>query len=177
VQGDELRHLDGAEDRGLRVIAARHERSLLSYVERLTGDHHLAEDIVQETLVRAWRSAPDLASRDGALRPWLLRVARNLATDLHRAGRVRPREVSVAAAADVPCADRADRAVQVGQIVDGLRALSPEHRVAIVEVYFRGRSIADAAAVLGVPPGTVKSRCYYGLRALRRDLEGRGLLT
>ena len=170
MQRDEIR------ERDLRAIAARHERSLLGYVERLTGDHQLAEDIVQETLLRAWRAAPKLASRDGGLRPWLFRVARNLAIDLHRARQARPREVTIDAAAGVPGADGAERSLQVHQIVEALRALRKEHRIAIVEVYFRGRSVADAAAALGIRAGTVKSRCYYGLRAMRRELGERGLL-
>jgi RNA polymerase sigma-70 factor (ECF subfamily) len=176
VPREEIRHRIESDERELSAVASRHGRSLLGYVKRLTGDHQLAEDIVQETLLRAWRTAPAGEARDGALRPWLFRVARNLATDLHRARRARPREVAIDAAADVPATKRVDRSLQVREIVDGLRALRPEHRLAIVEVYFRGHSVAEAADILGVPAGTVKSRCYYGLRALRRELERRGVV-
>jgi RNA polymerase sigma-70 factor (ECF subfamily) len=164
------------EEGELRAISEAHRRPLLGYLQRLTGDLHLAEDIVQETFFRAWREAPSRGSRNGGLRPWLFRVARNLATDLHRARRARPREVSVEPAFQLPAADRADRSVQVSQIVGGLHALRREHRVVIVEVCLRGRSVAEAAGVLGIPAGTVKSRCYYGLRALRAELDRRGLL-
>ena len=163
------------EDGRLRAVQARHAGPLLGYVERLTGDHHRAEDIVQETLLRAWLHP--LAGRSGAesLRSWLFRVARNLATDAHRARRARPPEVAIEALAQVAGTDRAERALEAGQIVEALETLRDEHRLAIVETYFRGRSVTEAAALLGVPPGTVKSRCYYGLRALRRELQRRGV--
>jgi RNA polymerase sigma-70 factor (ECF subfamily) len=164
------------DERELRVISQAHRGPLLGYLQRLTGDLHLAEDIVQETLLRAWREAPSRGSRNGALRPWLFRVARNLATDLHRARRARPREVSVEPATQLPAVDRADRSVQISQIIGALRALRGEHRVVIIEVCMRGRSVAEVAGLLGIPVGTAKSRCYYGLRALRAELERRGLL-
>lgn len=176
-----MRWLDGSSDgaldeRELRVISQAHRGPLLGYLERLTGDHHLAEDLVQETLLRAWREAPARGSRNRAVRPWLFRVARNLAVDVHRARRARPREISVEPAIQLPAVERADRSLQVSQIISGLRALRREHRVVIVEVCLRGRSVAETAGVLGIPAGTVKSRCYYGLRALRTEFEGRGLL-
>jgi RNA polymerase sigma-70 factor (ECF subfamily) len=167
---------EALDEHELRVISQAHRGPLLGYLQRLTGDLHLAEDIVQETLLRAWRGAPSGGPENGALRPWLFRVARNLATDLHRARRARPHEVSVEPAFQLPAVDRADRSVQISQLVGGLRALRREHRVVIVEVCLRGRSVAEAAGVLGIPVGTVKSRCYYGLRALRAELEHRGLL-
>jgi RNA polymerase sigma-70 factor (ECF subfamily) len=62
-------------------------------------------------------------------------------------------------------------------VTDALQSLSPEHRAVIVETYYRGRTVAEAARVLGVPPGTVKSRCYYALRALKLALAERGMTT
>ena len=62
-------------------------------------------------------------------------------------------------------------------MADALRALSQEHRAVIVETYYRGRSVAEAAAALGIPAGTVKSRCYYALRALKLALAERGVTT
>jgi RNA polymerase sigma-70 factor (ECF subfamily) len=165
------------EDGRVRAVRDRYAEPLLGYVERLTGDHHRAEDIVQETLLRAWRSAPRAPADQGSLRSWLFRVARNLATDAHRARRARPPEVAIDALDGVPSAERADRSLHAHLLVEALGALREEHRLAIVETYLRGRSVAEAAVALGVPPGTVKSRCYYGLRALRRELERRGLLS
>jgi RNA polymerase sigma-70 factor (ECF subfamily) len=62
-------------------------------------------------------------------------------------------------------------------VTEALDSLSREHRAVIVETYYRGRSVAEAAAVLGIPPGTVKSRCYYALRALKLALAERGVTT
>jgi RNA polymerase sigma-70 factor (ECF subfamily) len=62
-------------------------------------------------------------------------------------------------------------------VTDALQSLSPEHRAVIVETYYRGRTVAEAATVLGVPSGTVKSRCYYALRALKLALAERGVTT
>jgi len=57
-------------------------------------------------------------------------------------------------------------------VLEALETLSPEHRDVLVELYYRGRSVVEAAAALGVPPGTVKSRSYYALRALRVTMGG-----
>jgi RNA polymerase sigma-70 factor, ECF subfamily len=159
----------------MRVLYDEHAGALLGYVSRLTaGDRQRAEDIVQETFLRAWRHPEALAAERGSLRPWLFTVARNLAVDAHRARRARPREVSDEALAVVPASDELDRALEAWQVADAVATLSPEHRSVLVETYYRGRSVAESAAVLGIPPGTVKSRTYYALRALRLALQERG---
>jgi RNA polymerase sigma-70 factor, ECF subfamily len=164
----------GRDERLLRTLYAEHGRPLLGYAERLTGgDRHQAEDVVQETLVRAWRNAERLEA--ASARPWLFRVARNIAIDRARARRSRmadaPADVVEAVAGTVDL----DSALLAWHIADALRSLSPDHRRVIVEVYYRGRSVAEAAAALGVPRGTVQSRTFYALRALRVALEERGV--
>ena len=62
-------------------------------------------------------------------------------------------------------------------VTDALDSVSNEHRAVIVETYYRGRRVAEAAQVLGIPEGTVKSRCYYALRALKLALAERGVTT
>ena len=74
-------------------------------------------------------------------------------------------------------ADEADRVLEAWLIEDALRALSVEHRAVLVETFYRGRSVAEAATVLGVPAGTVKSRTYYALRALKGVLAERGVTS
>jgi len=157
----------------LRALHAEHSPALLAYVTRLTGDAQRAEDIVQETLLRAWRKAGSLSGDPSSLRSWLFTVARNLAIDQHRTAAVRDEE-GEAALPSVPVAGQLDRALEAWQIAEALSKLSREHREALVETYFRGRSVAETGAVLGVPPGTVKSRTYYALRALRSALEEQG---
>lgn len=162
----------------MRELYAAHADRLLAYVTRLThGDRGRAEDVVQETLLRAWQHPEAIRRSPEAVRPWLFTVARHLVIDNVRAAAARPREVGDAALASVPADDEIDRAVQAWEIADALAALSPEHRAVLAETYYRGRSVAQAAEVLGVPAGTVKSRTYYALRALRLALEERGVVS
>ena len=158
----------------VRALYSEHAGPLLRYALHLTsGDRQRAEDIVQETLLRAWLHPDAIVNRPA--RPWLFAVARNLAVDAHRARQARPREVGEAALALTAVPDTADRALEAWAVADALRSLRLEHRAVLLETYYRGRSVAEAAAVLGVPAGTVKSRTFYALRALKLALEERGL--
>jgi RNA polymerase sigma-70 factor (ECF subfamily) len=163
-----------ADDHLLRALYAEHGGPLLGYILRLTGgDRQQAEDVVQETLLRAWRHPEALSGRP--VRPWLFTVARNLVVDAHRARQARPPEAGEALLAVLPAADDIDRALESWTVAEALADLSPQHRAVLIETYYRGLSVAEAATVLGVPPGTVKSRTYYALRALKLALEERGL--
>ncbi|HEX2313630.1 MAG TPA: sigma-70 family RNA polymerase sigma factor [Thermomonospora sp.] len=164
-----------ADEKLLRSLYAEHGGPLLGYVLRLTGgDRQHAEDVVQETLLRAWRHPEALTGRP--VRPWLFTVARNLVVDAHRARQSRPPETGLNEHAAVPAeGDDIDRALESWTVAEALAELSPSHRAVILETYYRGRSVAEAAKILGIPPGTVKSRTYYALRALKLALEERGL--
>src|SRR6266705_2588425 len=72
-------------DAAIRELYSRHAKALHGYVERFCPNRASADDIVQETLIRAWRHLPQLTADDRPVRPWLFRVARNLLTDAHRA--------------------------------------------------------------------------------------------
>ena len=158
----------------VRTLYAEHAGPLLRYALHLTsGDRQRAEDIVQETLLRAWMHPDAIAERPA--RPWLFAVARNLAVDAYRARRARPHEVGEAALELVAAPDDAERALESWAVADAVRALRPDHRRVLLETYYRGKSVAEAAATLGIPAGTVKSRTFYALRALRLALEERGL--
>jgi RNA polymerase sigma-70 factor (ECF subfamily) len=170
---------DGAtlDESAIRELCLEHTPALFRYVLGLTArDQYLAEDIVQETLLRAWQNGETLAARRGAVRPWLFTVARNIVVDRHRARRARPMEVgneSLAASSPVP--DDLDAALTSWTVQEAIRTLSRQHRAVIISLYFRGHSVAETATVLGIPLGTVKSRTYYAMRALRLALEERGL--
>jgi RNA polymerase sigma-70 factor (ECF subfamily) len=171
VEGTEGRPAEAAEAL-IRSLYDEHGRSVLAYATRLTGDRAAAEDVVQETLLRAWKHADNLVEGKGSVRGWLLTVARNIITDRARARAVRP--VEVAEVEDHPPVegDHSESVVNTMVVLDALDQVSPEHREVLVELYYNGRSMAEAAHELGVPPGTVKSRSYYALRALRAVING-----
>ena len=148
-------------------LYAAHGRSLLAHATRLTGDRAAAEDVVQETLVRAWKHADKLATGSRCVRGWLMTVARNIVTDRVRARAVRPVEVAEVDDRAPVGGDHSESVVNTMVVLEALDQLSPKHREVVVELYYRGHSVTEAAKELGVPPGTVKSRSYYALRALR----------
>ncbi|NJP67427.1 sigma-70 family RNA polymerase sigma factor [Streptomyces spiramenti] len=148
-----------------------HRSRLVQYVQRLTGDRHRAEDIAQEALFRFWRLSPDAAPSDAHLAPWLYRVARNLAVDAHRRDRAVPMgEFPPELVLRPDETDVAESVATRQAVARALAGLSPDHRRAVAAVMLCDLSCADAARELGVPPGTVKSRVHYAVRALRREL-------
>ena len=151
-----------------------HADALWSYCVRLTGhDRARAEDVAQETLLRAWRHLDVLDEGHGSVRAWLFTVARNLVIDDWRSRR--HREVSVADVPEAESVDVAERLLQGWVVTEAVGRLSEDHRAVLLECYYRGHSVAEAARRLGVPEGTVKSRTHYALRALRLALEEMGV--
>jgi RNA polymerase sigma-70 factor (ECF subfamily) len=160
----------------MRQLHDEHAAALWGYCLRLTGqDGARAEDVVQETLLRAWRNSAVLDQSQGSLRSWLFTVARNIVIDEWRTKRSRS-ELSVAEVPEVSDeADHTDGLILSWMVAEALSTLSPEHRGVLLECYYRGMSVAEAARHLGVPEGTVKSRTHYALRALRLALEEMGV--
>jgi RNA polymerase sigma-70 factor (ECF subfamily) len=158
----------------LRTLHDGHAEALWRYALRLTGDEQLAEDVVQEALLRAWRNPRILEQGSAASKAWLYTVARNFAIDERRSARARW-EVGLDRLPEHARSDHTDTTLDAWLIADALSQLKPEHRVVIVRAYYRGESIAELAEALGVPPGTVRSRLHYGLRALRLALEENGV--
>ncbi|GAA0673839.1 sigma-70 family RNA polymerase sigma factor [Kitasatospora atroaurantiaca] len=162
----------------IRLLHQEHAGPLLGFVLRLVGgDRQQAEDVVQETLVRAWRNAQRLDVDAGSLRPWLVTVARRIVIDGHRGRLARPREVDSSHLEAVPAEDELDKALRLMAVSEALDDLTPAHREIIVETYLKGRTANEAADALGIPPGTVRSRVFYALRSLKLALEERGVTS
>jgi RNA polymerase sigma-70 factor (ECF subfamily) len=161
----------------LRALHDEHAAALWGFVLHLTGgDRNRAEDVVQETLFRAWRRPVVLAQRDSSARGWLFTVARNIVVDDWRAGQRRPTTSSELVAEPLE-PDATDTAVQSIMVAEAIRRLSRDHRAVLLECYFRGCTAAQAAGRLGIPVGTVKSRLHYALHALRLVFEEMGVVT
>lgn len=166
-----------ADERALRDLYLEHGPALYHYVLRLLrGDTYRAEDIVQETLLRCWNKKALTDNEGMAVRPWMFRVARNLVIDVHRMRSTRPKEVSGDTwlhdmFAEVDVIEQTLSSVLIGDV---LQSLTPAHREALQATIFADRTTQQAAEVLGVPQGTVKSRVYYALRILKATLEDEG---
>nr|WP_275936259.1 sigma-70 family RNA polymerase sigma factor [Sinosporangium album] len=164
---------------GEAVFAAlyrEYHRPLLAFAVRLTfGDRQWAEDVVQETMIRAWRSVDQLDSGANSLMPWLATVARRIVIDDRRRKEARPQEAGEAPLENVPMPDEVEGLLRQVVVAEALKSLSPAHREILNETILRDRSVNDAAEKLGIPIGTVKSRVYYAVRALRLVLEERGV--
>jgi RNA polymerase sigma-70 factor, ECF subfamily len=165
--------LAGDTDAAVRQLYARHAPALRRYVERFCPDRASADDIVQETFIRAWRHLPQLSSGDVPVRPWLYRVARNLLIDADRAARSRPVTVRPQPAEEGRDDTGLDRVLDQQLVADALDQLSPAHRAVLVETFYQGRTLAKVARQLGIPDSTARSRLHYALQALRRQLEER----
>jgi RNA polymerase sigma-70 factor (ECF subfamily) len=153
-----------------------YHRPLLAFVVRLTaGDRHWAEDVVQETMIRAWRGTDRLDADVPSLMPWLATVARRIVIDDKRRKDARPQESGEGPLESVPMPDEMEDLLRQVVVSEALKSLSPAHREILNETILRDRSVNDAAEVLGIPVGTVKSRVYYAIRALRVALEERGV--
>jgi RNA polymerase sigma-70 factor (ECF subfamily) len=160
-----------ADERDVREAYAAHSGELYGFAVRSLGDRGLAEEAVQETFLRAWRAGDRFDPELGSLRTWLFAILRNVVIDLGRARAARP---AVAVGTPEASHEPLEQVLLSWQVEEALRRIGDQHRRVLLETYYRGRPYAEVAAELGVPEGTVKSRVYYGLRALRNALEELG---
>jgi RNA polymerase sigma-70 factor, ECF subfamily len=156
----------------LTVLYERHWSDLVQYVNGMLSDVHQAEEIVQETMLRAWRHADKLTPERGSVWGWLTSVAHNVMVDRIRHRRARPAEVneSLGGPSTMVTADHSPDVANAIYVASIVAQLPPAQRQVLHLMYFQDRTCAEAAAILGVPVGTVKSRVHYALRQLRTTL-------
>lgn len=164
-----------------RALYLRHGPPLQRWLLRRCDDSQVAEEVLQETILSAWRNYQQYDPERGSERAWMFGIARNAANTRDRSRRRHLRVVPTdpadarpveQAQGDDDLAGFVDRSL----IVDALRSLSVDHRAVVVAAYYERRTTSEMSELLGVPEGTVKSRLHHGLRALRANLEERGVL-
>ena len=160
----------------LRGLHDEHAGSLGRFVLGLTHDEQLAQDVVQETLLRAWKHPEVLDRSPDSARAWLYAVARNIVIDDRRSARFR-REVDADRVPECSCSDPTETALDRWLIADALAALTFDHRTVLVRAFYGGRSVTELADELDLPVSTIRSRLHFGLRALRLALQERGVIS
>ncbi len=166
----------GLSQEGLQEVYAAHGAELYRFALRSLGDEGGAEDAVQEVFLRAWRARDRFDPQVASLRVWLFAITRNVVIDQARSGAVRPWErhlVDLTAVENVgPVSpDPSERLLKGWIVEEALRRLGENHRQALVETYLADRPYDEVAAELGIPVSTLRSRVFYGLKALRVVLE------
>ena len=159
----------------LRVLYDLHGDEIFRFCGRFLRDRSLAEEAVQEAFLRAWRSPARRAGQIDQIRPWLFSIARTTCLDTQRRLRVRP-VTTDAPPPDFPTEDRSiDDVFAAWTVEEALRRIRPDQRYAVVETYLKGRRYSELATELGLPETTIRSRVFYGLKALRLALEEMGI--
>ncbi|MCJ1715798.1 sigma-70 family RNA polymerase sigma factor [Microbacterium sp. M1A1_1b] len=164
-------------DELLQALYREHGDALTRYVRHLTrggSGAEAVEDVVQETMVRAWQRPNVLERAPDSARAWLFTVARNLVVDEARSARNR-RETGSEWTVEGAESDRTDAVLDRIIVADALASLTPDHRRVVVDAYWLGHTVPEIARRHDVPEGTVKSRLHYGLRAIRLALQERGV--
>ncbi|MXY44112.1 MAG: sigma-70 family RNA polymerase sigma factor [Dehalococcoidia bacterium] len=187
MQPDEPQLVDRSRDGDLsafNAIVERYQSQVYNVSARILGDRHLAEDVAQETFIKAHRSIDGF--RGGSLRAWLLRIASNLSLDATRSRKRRPAESLEAASerpgfsvpSDAPGPEQEALQGELREAIqDGIMSLPDDQRAVVVLVDVQGLSYDEAAEAIGSAVGTVKSRLARGRRRLRDALmEHRELL-
>ena len=164
------------------VVAAyrQHGAEVYRFALRGLDDPGAAQDVTQETFVKAWRNADRFDPESASLRVWLFGIARNTMIDHLRSRRARPWQGSLADAPTIEAAagsieDHADTVLDGWLVEEGMRRLAPHHREALVQTHLLGRPYDEVAAELSIPVGTLRSRVFYAMRALRSAMDEMGV--
>ena len=153
---------------------------LYRFVLRGLGETGAAQDVVQETFLKAWRFADRYDPKLSSLRGWLFGIARNAMIDQTRSAKARPWQAAVVdpqgpQALAAPVGDGTDQMLTAWVVEEALRRVSDQHRVALIQTHLLERPYDEVADELGVPVGTLRSRVFYGLKALRVAMDDMGV--
>jgi RNA polymerase sigma-70 factor, ECF subfamily len=151
------------------LTIARVDR-LFTVARLVLRDVELAQDAVQETLIRTWQQLPRLRDAD-KFDAWVHRLLINSCVDQHRSRRRMSRQIQQVARIEPSTNDTSANTADRDQLERGFRRLKPEHRAAMVLRYYAGYSADEIAEILGIPIGTAKSRIHYATEALRAALD------
>jgi len=160
----------------LRALYRAYGSELFGFAVNALGERGAAEELVQEVFTRAWRHAERYDPARASVRTWLYQIARHAIIDLRRRASVRPalarHEPSVS---QEPVGESIEQAMLGWQVATALERLSPDHRQMIRLAHLQGLTMREIAVHCDLPVGTVKSRTWYALRALRLVLEEMGI--
>lgn len=185
VSGDDelVAGLQAGRPEAARSLYEAYGPAVYGFVLRRTSDPELSQEIVQDVMTRIWRSAPRFDTRQGAFRSWVFQIARNAVSDEGRRSSRRPHVIQSflpdpveRLARDQSVEEDVDALLRRWLITSALERLPADHRAIVDLVYFRQFKVAEAADHLGIPEGTVKSRCYYAVRNLRSALQELGVV-
>jgi RNA polymerase sigma-70 factor (ECF subfamily) len=160
--------MSGARERDLRDAYAAHSGELYDLAARSLSGSGLAEEAVQETFLRAWRAGDSFDKASGDLRTRLFAILRDVMIELGRAGAAPTGGTDGGVGVGLA---RLEQSLLAWKVERAMRRIGEQHRQVLIETYYRGRPYAEVAAELGVLEGTVRSRVYDGLRALKVALE------
>ena len=170
---DLLRAVAGGDERALHELYARHGPYLLSYLIGKLGNRHLAEEVLQDVMMGVWRGAAGFRG-DSRVRTWLLAIARRQAINAQRRHKVFCIPLDEANFASDPVLSKAlDAHAEAADVRAALQRLSPSQRETLELVFYHGLTGPEAAQVLGIAQGTVKSRLHRAKLALKRLLRPR----
>ena len=165
----------GDADESMRVLFRAYGGALYGFAFKRLGDAGLAEEVLQETMLRVWQNIGRFDRGEGSLRAWLYEIATNLVIDAHRRRVVRPPLGGHSGHELGSDGEEFEQEMLRWQVRSVIAQLRPEHREVIALVHFEGLKLREVAERLRIPVGTVKSRCFYALESLRVALEEQGL--
>lgn len=161
------------DETSLREAFLTHGGELYGFARRSLNSPESAEDAVQETFSRAWRSRSRFDSTLGSLRTWLFTIERRVILDVSTR-QMKNKTFPLDQGNDPSSEDHVEKAMLGWQMESALKRLDPEHRMVVTELYFNGRSGREVAELFGLAEGTVRSRAFYALRMLRLLMEEAG---